>query len=159
MKGGRMAQAMDDQSSQGGLASQAGEKAEEAASAAQEKASDLREQGMARFRDQFDQRSDEAASQVRSVAQALRRSGGDLEQEGKASAAQWVGEAAGRIEGVADYLERTSGDNVEHDIERFARRRPWLLTGVGMLAGIAAARFVKASSEQRSSTRAQQSRP
>jgi hypothetical protein len=35
------------------------------------------------------------------------------------------------------------------DLETFARRRPWMLAGLGMLAGVAAARFMKASSEQR----------
>ena len=35
------------------------------------------------------------------------------------------------------------------DVEDFARRRPWMLAGLGMLGGVAAARFVKASSEQR----------
>jgi hypothetical protein len=35
------------------------------------------------------------------------------------------------------------------DIETFARRRPWMLAALGMLAGVAAARFMKASSEQR----------
>jgi hypothetical protein len=35
------------------------------------------------------------------------------------------------------------------DVESFARRRPWMLAGVGLLAGVAAARFIKASSEQR----------
>jgi len=154
-----MAQSIDSTSAQGGLTDQAAEKAQEAASVAQEKASDLREQGIERFRTEFDQRSNDAASQVRSVADALRRSRGELEQQGKSSAAQWVGQAADRVEGVAGYLERTSGDDVIHDIEGFARRRPWLLAGAGMLAGIAAARFVKASSEQRSSSRWQAQQP
>jgi hypothetical protein len=35
------------------------------------------------------------------------------------------------------------------DVEGFARRRPWMLAGLGLLGGVAAARFVKASSEKR----------
>ena len=36
------------------------------------------------------------------------------------------------------------------DIETFARRQPWLLAGLGVLAGATAARFMKASSVRRS---------
>jgi hypothetical protein len=100
-------------------------------------------------RDQFDERSTKAGSQVRSLATALRRSGNDLSNEGNDNAAQLATQAADRIERVGSYLEQKSGDDLMRDVERFARRRPWMLAGLGMLAGVAAARFVKASSEQR----------
>ena len=138
---------MDEMDQQEGLASQASAKVEDAASLAQEKASELREQGSARLRDQFDERSTKVGSQVRSLATALRRSGNDLGDEGNAS--QLTAQAADRIERVGSYLEQKSGDELMRDLEKLARRRPWLLAGLGMLAGVAAARFVKASSEQR----------
>ncbi len=122
---------------------------QDAAAVAQEKASELREQGSARLRDQFDQRSTAAGAQVRSLAEALRRSGHDLSNEGNSNAAQLTGGAADRIERVGSYLEQKSGGEVMRDVETFARRRPWMLAGIGMLAGMAAARFLKASSEQR----------
>jgi hypothetical protein len=137
---------MDEMGQQEGLASQASAKVEDAASLAQEKASELREQGSARLRDQFDERSTKVGSQVRSLATALRRSGNDLSDEGNAS--QLTTQAADGIERVGSYLEQKSGDELLRDLEKFARRRPWLLAGLGMLAGVAAARFVKASSEQ-----------
>jgi ElaB/YqjD/DUF883 family membrane-anchored ribosome-binding protein len=140
---------MDERGQQEGLASQATAKVEDAASAAQEKASELREQSSARLRDQFDQRSTQAGSQVRSLAKALRRSGNELGNEGNSSASQLTTRAADRIERVGSYLEQKSGDELLRDIETFARRRPWMLAGIGMVAGVAAARFMKASSEQR----------
>jgi ElaB/YqjD/DUF883 family membrane-anchored ribosome-binding protein len=140
---------MDEMGQQEGLASQASAKVEDAASLAQEKASELREQGSARLRDQFDERSTKAGSQVRSLAAALRRSGNDLSNEGNGNASQLTTQAAERIERVGSYLEQKSGDELMRDLERFARRRPWMLAGLGMLAGVAAARFVKASSEKR----------
>jgi ElaB/YqjD/DUF883 family membrane-anchored ribosome-binding protein len=140
---------MDKSGQQEGLASQASAKVEDAASAAQEKASELREQGSARLRDQFDERSTKAGSQVRSLAAALRRSGNDLSNEGNGNASQLITQAADRVERVGSYLEQKSGDDLMRDIERFARRRPWMLAGIGMVAGVAAARFMKASSEQR----------
>jgi ElaB/YqjD/DUF883 family membrane-anchored ribosome-binding protein len=122
---------------------------QDAASAAQEKASELREQGSARLRDQIDQRSNEAGSQVRSLAEALRRSSNDLSNEGNPGGARLARQAADRVERVGSYLEQKRGDEVMRDIETFARRRPWMIAGLGMLAGVAAARFIKASSEQR----------
>jgi ElaB/YqjD/DUF883 family membrane-anchored ribosome-binding protein len=140
---------MDERGQQEGLASQASAKVEEAASTAQEKASQLREQGSARVRDQFDQRSTRAGSQVRSLAEALRRSGNELSDEDNSSASQLITQAAGRIDRVGSYLEKKSGDELMRDIETFARRRPWMLAGLGMVAGVGAARFMKASSERR----------
>jgi ElaB/YqjD/DUF883 family membrane-anchored ribosome-binding protein len=140
---------MDETSRQEGLASQATAKVEDAASAAQEKASELREQSSARLRDQFDQRSTQAGSQVRSLAKALRHSGNELGNEGNRNASQLTTQAADRLERVGSYLEEKSGDELMREIETFARRRPWLLAGIGMMAGVAAARFMKASSEQR----------
>jgi ElaB/YqjD/DUF883 family membrane-anchored ribosome-binding protein len=140
---------MDETSQQEGLASQATAKVEDAASAAQEKASELREQSSARLRDQFDQRSTQAGSQVRSLAKALRHSGNELGNEGNRNASQLTTQAADRLERVGSYLEEKSGNELMREIETFARRRPWLLAGIGMMAGVAAARFMKASSEQR----------
>lgn len=132
-----------------GLTDQASVKVQDAASAAQAKASELREQGSARLRDQIDQRSNEAGSQVRSLGEALRRGGDDLSNEGNPSGARLARQAADRVERVGSYLEQKRGDEVMRDLETFARRRPWMLAGLGMLAGVAAARFMKASSEQR----------
>ncbi|HEX5467903.1 MAG TPA: hypothetical protein VFW80_02525 [Gaiellaceae bacterium] len=140
---------MDPASRDQGLTEQASEKVQEATSVAQEKASEFREQGSARLRDQVDQRSTQVGSQARSLAEALRRSGNDLGNEGNGNAAQLANQVADRVEGVGSYLERVSGDDVMRDVESFARRRPWMLAGLGLLAGVAAARFMKASSEQR----------
>ena len=143
-----------------GLVDQASGMAQDAASAAQEKASELRDQGSERLREQFDQRSANAGAQARSLAEALRRSGNELSTEGNDGAAKLTGQAAQGIERVGIYLEQKHGDEVMRDIETFARRQPWLLAGLGMLAGATVARFLKASSGRRiggSQTRA--SRP
>lgn len=144
-----MSQATDETSPQEGLKDQASAKVQDAASVAQEKASELRERGSARLRNQFDQRSGRAGTQMRSLAAALRRSGKDLSNEGNSNAAQLTDQAADRLERLGGYLEQKSGEELMRDIETFARRRPWMLAGLGMLGGVAAARFMKASSEQR----------
>jgi hypothetical protein len=133
-----------------GLIDNASQRAQEATSVAQDKAADLRERGSVQVRDQFDRRSTQAGSQVRSLAEALRRSGDDLSKEGNSGAARITGQAAERIERVGSYLEEKSGDELVRDIETFARKRPWMLAGLGLLSGVAAARLMKASSDQRS---------
>jgi hypothetical protein len=72
-----------------------------------------------------------------------------LSNEGNAKAAALTGQAADRIDRLGSYLEQKRGDELMRDVETFARSRPWMLAGLGMLAGVAAARFMKASSEQR----------
>src|SRR4051812_34804165 len=104
-EGGVMTQTTGEAGRQQGLTDEASAKMQDAAAAAQEKVSELREQGSARLRDQFDQRSSQAGTQVRSLAEALRRSGSDLSEEGNRQAAQLTGQAADRIERVGSYLE------------------------------------------------------
>jgi|SRR6187551_3841632 hypothetical protein len=138
-----------DEPGQDKLTGQASSKMQEATSVAQEKGSELREQGSVRLREQFDQRSTEVGSQVRSVAEALRRSGDDLGSQENGGAAKLTGQTADRLERFGVYLEQKSGDEFMRDVEGFARRRPWMLAALGLLGGVAAARFVKASSEKR----------
>jgi ElaB/YqjD/DUF883 family membrane-anchored ribosome-binding protein len=130
------------------LTEQASAKVQEAASSAQEKASELRDKGSTRLRDQLETRTSEVGAQAKSVAEALRRSGENLQEENR-SAARVVSGAADRVERLGGYLEQRRGEEIVRDVENFARSRPWLIAGVGMLVGVAAARFVKASSEQR----------
>ena len=131
------------------LTDQASAKMQNAQSAVQEKASQVREEGSQRLRDQLQERSSRAGSQARSLAEALRHSGSELRGQGNTSAAQLTSQAADRMERVGRYLEQKDGDELMNDLDSFARRRPWLLAGFGLLAGVAAARFVKASSENR----------
>jgi hypothetical protein len=57
--------------------------------------------------------------------------------------------AADRIDRLGGYLDRTSGTELVRDVEDFARRRPWMVAGMGLVVGLAASRFLKASSERR----------
>jgi ElaB/YqjD/DUF883 family membrane-anchored ribosome-binding protein len=141
---------------QEGLVGQASTQVQEAASTAQEKAVELKEQGKSKLGETLDQRTSDAGVQARKMAQALRRSGEHLSNEGSAQQAAGLAEgAADRIERLGGYLERTSGEELMRDVEDFARRRPWIVAGVGLVAGLAASRFLKASSERRYGASAQ----
>src|SRR5829696_493869 len=116
----------------------------------QVQAGELKQQGRSKLGDALDQRTTQAGQQAHQVAQALRRSSEQLRQNGEAGQAAGVTEgAADRIERAGSYLESASGDELLRDVEDFARRRPWMIAGIGLMAGLAASRFLKASSEGR----------
>jgi ElaB/YqjD/DUF883 family membrane-anchored ribosome-binding protein len=141
---------------QEGLIGQASTQVQEAASTAEEKAVELKEQGKSKLGETLDQRTNDAGVQARKMAQALRRSGEQLTKEGDGQQAAGLAEgAADRIERLGGYLEQTSGDELMRDVEDFARRRPWIVAGIGLVAGLAASRFLKASSERRYAASAQ----
>ena len=132
-----------------GLVDQA-TRVQEAASTAQEKAVELKDQGRTKLGETLDQRTSQAGEQVRKMAQALRQSGEHMRDQGEGGQVVGVAEgAADRFERLGDYLEQSSGDELLHDVEEFARRRPWMVAGMGLVAGIAASRFLKASAERR----------
>ena len=133
-----------------GLVDQATAQVQEAASTAQEKAVELKDEGRSKLGETLDQRTSQAGEQVRKMAQALRQSGEHMRDQGEGGQVVGVAEgAADRFERLGGYLEQTSGDELLHDVEEFARRRPWMVAGMGLVAGIAASRFLKASSERR----------
>lgn len=133
-----------------GLVGQATSQVQDAASSAQEKAVELKQQGRSKLGETLDQRTNQAGGQVRELAQALRTSGEQLREQGDGKQVAGVAEgAADRFERLGGYLEQTSGDELLRDVEELARRRPWLVAGVGLAVGVAASRFLKASSERR----------
>lgn len=138
-----------DTGSSQGLTDQVREGAGQMMHAAGEKAGSVKEQGLERMRTEVDSRSTQVGGQTRTLAQALRRTGDDLRAEGNGSVAGLTTGAADRLEHLAGYLEQMDGSRLLHDVENAARRRPWLVAAGGALLGLAASRFLKASSEQR----------
>ena len=135
-----------------GIVDQAKSDLGDVASNVQEKAVELKEQGRGKLGETLDRRTTEAGGQVRQAAQVLRQSGSQMltQAEGNGQqVAHFTEVAADRVEQFGGYLERTSGDQLLRDAEDFARRRPWMVAGFGVVAGLAASRFLKASSERR----------
>ena len=133
-----------------GPVGQATSHAQGAASAVQEKAGELKEQGRSKVGEQLDERTTQVGGQARQMAQALRQSGGQMRDQGANRQVAGIAEgAADRIDRLGGYLEQTSGDALLRDAEEFARRRPWLVAGVGLAVGVVVSRFLKASAERR----------
>jgi hypothetical protein len=116
----------------------------------QEQAQQVRGQARDRVSQELTTRSTQAGQQLRDTAGALRQSGQSMRSEGKPGpAADAFDQVADRAERLASYLSEANGDRMLRDVERFARRQPWAFTVGGVVAGFFAARFLKASSEQR----------
>ena len=102
-----------------------------------------------RLKDQVDQRSTQAGQQVNTVADDVRTVAGELRNQGKDKPAQYADQAAERVQSVGQWLERSDGDQIVRDVEGFARRNPWAVAAGGMVLGLMASRFLKASSSER----------
>jgi ElaB/YqjD/DUF883 family membrane-anchored ribosome-binding protein len=98
---------------------------------------------------QVDTRSTQAGEQVSAAADAMRRTGDQLRQEGKEGPAKLMDQVAERGERLGSYLSESSGDRILRDVESFARRQPWLFAGGSVVLGFFVSRFVKASSSRR----------
>jgi ElaB/YqjD/DUF883 family membrane-anchored ribosome-binding protein len=137
----------------GGAIAEVKDKGGELAASAQEQASakvhELGEEAGFQVREQLDRRSTQAGEQVQAMGHALQSGVEQLRSEGKDVTAKVMTQVAERAEDLGAYLQSTQADKMLTDLERFARRRPWVTAGVGVLAGFVASRFVKASADRR----------
>jgi hypothetical protein len=135
------------------VADQAREKVGEATEQAKQAAQSAASQAQDRVREQVDQRSTEAGEQVTSTASDIRSVGEELRNQGKEGPARIAEQAADRIEQAGTYLRDSDADRILNDVEDFGRSRPWAVLAGAVVAGLAAARFLKASSQRRYSDR------
>jgi hypothetical protein len=134
---------------EGTATEQAQERARQLAGQAQEQAQQAGAQARDRMREQLDRRSSQAGERVNATASDLRTVAEQLRQQGKQQPADLAEQAAQRVQRLGDYLDRADPDRMLHDVEAVGRRRPWAMALGGMAAGLAASRFLKASSSQR----------
>ena len=137
----------------GGAVADVKDKGEELVSSAQEqvsaKAHELGDEASFQVREQLERRSTQAGEHVQAMGSALQSGVEQLRSEGKDVPAKVMTQVAERAEGLGAYLQSTQADQMLTDLERFARRRPWVTAGVGVFAGFVASRFIKASADRR----------
>lgn len=102
-----------------------------------------------RIRSLMEQQTHRAADQLGSVANALHKAAEQLSHENNGTAARYAGQAADRVEQVADMLRNSTVDDMVGQVERFARRQPEVFVGAAFAVGFLFARFVKSSGERR----------
>ena len=120
--------------------------AQQAQQKVQEKAEEVRGQVSSRVREQVDTRSTQVGDQITSVADAMRRTGQSLRDEGNDAPAKVTDVVAERADRLGGYLRESDGDAILRDVEQLARRQPWLFAAGGLALGLIASRFLKASS-------------
>lgn len=128
--------------------------AKQAVEQGQEKAQEAAGKATGMMREQLDQRSNQAGEKVSGTAQDLRSVSEELRNQGKETPANLAEKAAERTERVGSYLRESNGDRLLEDVEDLARRQPLAALAAGLAVGMLAARFLKASSENRYRTRA-----
>ena len=137
----------------GGAVAEVKEMGEELVSSTQEQLSttahEVGENVSFQVREQLDQRSTQAGEQLQAMGHALQSGVEQLRSEGKDVPAKLMSQVAERAEDLGTYLQSAQADRMLMDLERFARRRPWVTAGVGVFAGFVASRFVKASADRR----------
>lgn len=102
-----------------------------------------------RIRSLLETQTGRAADQLGSVANALHKAAEQLNEENNGTAAHYAGQAADRVEQVADMLRNSTMDDMVGQVERFARRQPEVFVGAAFAVGFLFARFVKSSGERR----------
>jgi hypothetical protein len=123
--------------------------AQQAASQAQEKAQAAAGQAQDKVREQLDQRSSQLGEQAKQQASDLRSVSEALRDQGKDRPAQAVDRLAGYAEQAGRYLRDRDADSMLHDAEDFGRRKPGAVAAGALVLGLAASRFLKASSSRR----------
>lgn len=126
----------------GDTAQRLGERARETGDAVQDRVSE-----------QVDERSTAAGDRAQQTSEAVRDMSGQLRSQGNELGARAADEVATRVERLARYLRESDGDRIMGDLENFGRRQPLVVAAVGLAAGVAAARLLKASGN-RSGSRA-----
>jgi hypothetical protein len=142
-----------------GSVGEAQEKAHEVAGEAKEKARDAAGKAQKGLRQQVDDRTTQAGEQVAGTAQDLRSVGEELRKQGKETPAKLADRAAEQTERVGSYLKESGPDELLSGVEELGRQRPWAVLTGGVVLGVAAARFLKASSRNRYQQRSNGSRP
>jgi ElaB/YqjD/DUF883 family membrane-anchored ribosome-binding protein len=143
----------------GSATEQAQQKVQEAGREAQQQAQQAAGKARDRVRGQVDQRSTQAGEQITGQANDIRTVAEQLREQGKDTPAQLAERAAQHTERVGSYLKEADSDRILGDAENFARQRPWAVVAGGIALGLAASRFVKASSAGRYGQSTQQLAP
>lgn len=125
------------------------DQAQEKAQQAQEKAQEVASQATSQARTQVDQRSTEMGHRVSTTADDVRSVSQQLREQGKDQPAKLAEQAAGHIDRLGSWLKESDSDKLLSDIEDFGRRQPMVFALGGLALGLAASRFLKASSSQR----------
>lgn len=138
----------------GEAARQAGDKMREAGRQAKDQIVHTTQQTTSRVQERASEmlaeKKSRAAEEVNVFGQALHRAADTLDENDDRAVAQYVHQAADMVDACADWLRNKSAGEMVRGCGDFTRRHPEVVLGGLFLAGVAAARFLKASDRTRS---------
>jgi F0F1-type ATP synthase membrane subunit b/b' len=88
-------------------------------------------------------------AEIQTYSAAARQAAERLEGESDANLAQYVSTAADRLDRLGSRIQERDVGQLVDDVEEIARRRPEVFFGGLFVAGLAVARFLKASKQRR----------
>lgn len=133
-----------------GVAQQTKDQAKNLAHEAKDQTKKVAEQARDHVQNLVSQQKDQAADRLGSLAGALREAGRKLDEgEQAGDFGRYADRAAEQVERLSTYLRDSDLRGFVQDTENFARRRPEVFLGGALLAGLALARFLKASAPNR----------
>lgn len=110
---------------------------------------EIKQQARGVVMDQIDRRTTDVGNMVGGHVNNLREMGDSLRGQGQDGTARLVDQAADRLNAISTYLTSTDGERIVHDVETIARNQPLITGAIGVLAGMTAARLLKAAASQR----------
>ena len=123
--------------------------AEQVADRVKQQAKEAGDKIKERSRGFLNEQKGRVAVEIKTYSEAARRAADRLEGESDTNLSQYVSTAADRLDRLGSRIqERDLGDLVD-DVEDIARRRPEIFFGGMFVAGLAVARFLKASKQRR----------
>jgi len=126
------------------VASEAGAQAKVVASEAKLQVDRLISQSRDEIRQQADQRSTQAASQLRTLSDQFRALA-EARPEDAGPLLNYLGEAEDRLRSMAWRLEQGGPQGIINDVSRFARRKPGMFLAGALGMGFVVGRLVRAA--------------
>ncbi len=113
------------------------------------KATEVADRAKEHGRNFLDQQKERVASEISAYSQAAQRAADRLESESDTNLSSYVSSAADHLNRLGNRIREQSLGGLVDDVEDIARQRPEVFYGGLFVAGLAAARFLKASKRQR----------
>ena len=114
-----------------------------------DKASELADRAKEHGRTFLEQQKERVASEISAYSEAAQRAADRLESESDTNLSSYVTSAADHLNRLGNRIREQSLGGLVDDVEDIARQRPEVFYGGLFVAGLAAARFLKASKRQR----------
>lgn len=133
------------------LAGSSGEKLKEQASEFADAAKSVASQATDRLKDKVSEQRGAGAEYVGTLAETIRRAAREFDND-LPIAGKYIRKAAAQVENVSDSIRTGDINDLVSSAQSFARRQPTAFLGMAVLAGFAAVRFLKSSSDASSAS-------